>query len=211
MIGLDDPQDRDHPKKHNFDSQRLLNRVRKTPHDRGSYFLSALFILVVLAAGILQFTLRAGSSFVSGALDLPGVGGGQIGQNVPAAANSFFVLIFFLTQGLALYLGYTYGFLGKDSLRAYGIIGGANSHRDYQNEFNRRVKRADESLSSLLNGFKRYPGIAPDKSTYLQRVAALGVAPETQAPESGRPPPKKPGGAASNVTPLSEAKRDGSS
>lgn len=170
-ISLEADQDRDKPKQNNFDSQRLLNRVRRTALDDGSYVLPVMFLLAIVIIGLIQFKMRSASLLIENS-----------GNSVPEWANGYFVLLFFLTQGLALLQGFKYGFLGKDSERAYRLIGNRDSYDSYRVEFDDRVRRADESLSSLLSGLdRRYPNIVPDQALYLERVQRLKMAREATA------------------------------
>jgi hypothetical protein len=170
-VALEDNQDCDKPNLANYDSQRLLNRMRRTATDRGSYILPVLFIIAIVIIGVMQFQLRYASQLISNATLQMAGDQSAFDQAIPVWANSFFVLMFFLTQGLALLLGFRYGFLGNESARAYHMIGGRKAHSEYVEEYENKVRRADESLTSLLAKFDaRYPNVKPDSALYLERL-----------------------------------------
>ena len=185
-VRLEHDQEYDKPLSNNFDSQRLLNRVRKTHRDDGSYILPTLFIITIVAIGALQFKMRYASLLIASGAD----------ATAPVWANSYFVILFFLTQGLALLQGYRYGFLGKESERAYRIVGDRDSYESYAAEYENRVRRADESIASLLSKFdQRYPLITPDPALFLDRVKRLAPptphspgSPEVHAVVNANPP-----------------------
>ena len=175
-VQLEADQDCDQALHLRDDEQRMVNRVAKNISDDGGYALPVLFIIAIVLIAFGQFQLR--SDFAS-QLGL-GTGSG------PQWANALFVLIFCLTQGLALMFGYRYGFLGDDSKRGYEIIGGRNDFNDYRLERDGMINRADESLTSLFATMKaKYPTISPESLNYLQRLAReekQGMAEQPPAP-----------------------------
>ncbi|HEX2762287.1 MAG TPA: hypothetical protein VHM92_00380 [Allosphingosinicella sp.] len=159
-VSLEDEQVIDEPRESNFESQRFLNRVIKSDSDDGNYLLPALFIIAVLLIALGQYKLR--NVMMASGIE---------GQNAaPEWANALFVLIFLMTQGLALMFGYKYGFLGRDSERAYQIIGGRNTFADYQHERDPMIRRADETLTSLYAKMRsRYTQVRPELLSFMER------------------------------------------
>lgn len=209
-VSLEDEQVIDEPRESNFESQRFINRVVKNDSDQGNYLLPALFIISVVLIAYGQYKLRN----VMGAEDGLGIG------PAPEWANALFVLIFLMTQGLALMFGYKYGFLGQDSQRGYEIIGGRNTFADYQHERDPMIRRADETLTSLYAKMRsRYSQIKPEELSFMQRFhreeqvqSGQGRSPGPAAPTAAAPPgpPAPPSGAAAvpaadNVTPLRDS------
>jgi hypothetical protein len=175
-IALEDDQSIDEARESNFESQRFINRVVKNDSDEGNYLPPALFIIAVLLIAVGQYKLR--TVMMAGS---PGAGG----ATAPEWANALFVLIFLMTQGLALMFGYKYGFLGQDSLRGYNIIGGRNTYSDYQHERDPMIRRADESLTSLRAKMQgRYSQIHPEDLSFLERCERkeAGRLPERPSP-----------------------------
>lgn len=190
-ISLEDDQTLDEPKVCNFDSQRVVNRVAKGESDRGGYALPVLFIIAILLIAFGQYRLRSLM-----ATDLAAVNGAA-----PEWANALFVLIFLMTQGLALMFGYKYGFLGLDSERGYNIIGGRNSYADYWHEREPMIRRADESLTSLYAKMRsRYSQIRPEELTFMQRFAREEDA--QRVPRRPTSPAAPEEGGTGNVTPI---------
>lgn len=158
-ISIEDTQSSDEPRESNFESQRFINRVVKNDSDEGNYILPALFILSVLLIAFGQYKLRAVMAVAA-----------EGAATAPEWANALFVLIFVMTQGLALMFGYKYGFLGQDSQRGYEIIGGRNTYADYQHERDPMIRRADETLTSLYARMRaRYTQIRPESLSFMQR------------------------------------------
>lgn len=176
-MSLEDDQSIDEPLHDNFPSQRIVNRVTKNESDRGGYTVPVLFILAVLLIALGQYQLR-NIMTVNGALGADSA--------APAWANALFVLIFLMTQGLALMFGYKYGFIGLDSARGYEIIGGRNDYVDYRNEREPMIRRADESLASLLSKMKsRYSQIKPQELSFMQRFHREEEAQRKPGPAGG--------------------------
>lgn len=139
LVKLDEDQSADEGLLRDYSSQRLINRVGRTENDHGSYILPLLFIAAVVMLGIGQFELRQLQ-----AINLAGPA-----SQSPEWANGLFVMIFFLTQGLALLFGYQYGFIGQQSADGYRTVGGRTSYSEYRNEMDPMIERANESLDSL--------------------------------------------------------------
>lgn len=200
-VSIEHDQSIDEPRESNFESQRFLNRVVKNDSDQGNYLLPALFIIGVLLIAFGQYKLRNVMAVAEGA----GIGA------APEWANALFVLIFLMTQGLALMFGYKYGFLGQDSQRGYEIIGGRNTYADYQHEREPMIRRADETLTSLYAKMRgRYTQIRPEELSFMQRFHReerqqdLEVAPPPAGPVEQ--PARPAADVAANVTPIG---RDG--
>ena len=198
-ISLEDDQNLDEPQLENYDSQRFINRAAKSVSDHGSYVMPVLFIISVILIGLGQFQLR---NIMADAEALGPV------NSAPEWANALFVLIFFMTQGLALMFGYKYGFMGQDSKRGYDIIDGRNDFHSYTQERDPMVRRADESLSSLYSKMRsRYSKIRPDNISFLARLHAeeqaspLPTSPDDE-PEPALAEAEEPTPDPSNVMPI---------
>ena len=194
---LEDDQDCDKAVHLRDDEQRIVNRVAITNSDNGSFGLPSLFIAVVLLFALFQFELRAVFAEELGL----GAGAG------PKWANALFVLIFCLTQGLALMFGYRFGFIGIDSKRAYEIIGGRKDYNDYRMERDPMISRADESLTSLYAIMKgRYNNIKPESLNFLQRLAREDRQGQPEPPAQPAPPAIEAKTQPENVVPISPEK-----
>jgi hypothetical protein len=166
-VSLEDPQDQDEPIHCNFESQRFLNRAATGEGDRGNYVLPGLFIAAVLLLAFEQFQLRNVMAAITESAGMSGLASAE----ASSWANGLFVVIFLMTQGLALLFGYRFGFLGQESEAANKIIGGRNDYNEYRQEREPMVRRADESLASLYTKMRaRYTNIDPEDMSFAQRV-----------------------------------------
>ena len=188
-IDIQGDQEVDSGKIKDYPSQRQLNRIRVNEGDHGSYVLPGLFIAGVLIFGGLQFELR----------QFQFLGLSAVGRAAPEWANAIFVLIFYMTQGLALTFGYKYGFIGRQSADGYRSIGGRSSYSSYRDEIEPMIARADESLHSLYSKFKsRYSKIGEiDNLSFNQRYAhemanpspLFNMIPPDPSPDASPPAP----------------------
>jgi hypothetical protein len=208
-ISVEEDQDRDQPRREPIDAQRIINRVATYKGDRGGYVWPTIYVLGVLALAWLQYDLRAISTVAANAAslpfesDLPALLTQAAASNDGAfAANVFFIIIFLATQAFAVREGYVHAFLGVDSKRAYGLIGGADSHEVIKSAYFRRTQAADESLTNMLARFERYDRINPDNALYLERVARETIVAAKQTGDGGKDPPPQAEAQAdeSNVT-----------
>lgn len=205
-VSLEDDQAVDEPLLNNFESQRFINRVAKSESDRGGYLIPGLFVIAVLLLAFEQFQLRSIMASIASSAGTASLGGDQ----AATWANGLFVVIFLMTQGLALMFGYKYGFMGQDSERGFEIIGGRNDYNDYRAERDPMIRRADESLASLYSKLRsRYSQIKPENLSYMQRFhREEDLHARRDLPASPPAEPEVVTTDADNVTPLTP--RDGS-
>lgn len=177
LISMDADQNRDKSLLGAYDAQRQLNRIRKDALDRGGYLFPVAFVVAVLIMAIVQFEMRALSDFTTNTVafvtqvDLPDLAvTAPQQQALSTTANLFFVLIFVLTQLVALWFGYTHTFLGHESRRAYGEIKGSGGYESFSRTYRNRVRCADKSLTKLLAAFEQYEDVQPDTALYEKRA-----------------------------------------